>query len=222
MHIALSKLFKTAVVLGILLSAKVLAGSITYKSLRGEETKKYCTEFAALCHQIFAEYPYLYNGEDEGYESYISSYGNSPNSIVCLAFDGSKIIGACAGIPLDESRDCYQVPFLNQGLGLESFFYIGELILLKNYRGVGIGEKLYNQLESIVLKDGLYSKMTCCNIQVAKNDPRAPKDYKHIEYPLWIKLGFKKCLDISYDSFWVNIGEKEESPHRLVFWIKEL
>lgn len=125
-------------------------------------------------------------------------------------------------MPLIESRDCYQAQFLANGMSAESFFYISELILYSEYRGKGIGEKLYNEVETIVKEENLYPKITCCTIQIAKDDPSMPKNYKYADYPLWVKLGFKKYPSISYDSYWVNIGDEAESAHHLVFWIKAL
>lgn len=195
---------------------------IQLEVFRGQEIKKYVSEFASLCHTIYAEYPYLYDGEHAGYETYINSYGDLPNSILCLAFDGDQVVGACSGMPLSESREDYQGPFLKENIDIHHFFYISELILLPDYRRKGIGENLYANIEDIVRKEKLYSAITCCNIQVAKDDPNMPKDYRYIDYPLWIKLGFNKYPHLSYDSYWVNVGEKDDSPHHLVFWIKNL
>lgn len=209
-------------VLLLSLSMFIHAEPIRIEVLRGESIKQYAREFANLCHVVYGEYPYLYDGEDAGYEAYISGYGDSPNTIVSCAFDGNRLVGACSGMPLIESRDYYQAPFLAQNISIAPFFYISELIIFKEYRGKGIGESLYKQVETIVKNEGHYSQITCCNIQVSKNDPRRPQDYKSVEYPLWIKLGFKKYPEISYNGFWVNVGEKEESPHHLVFWVKDL
>lgn len=215
-------LIKTLTSILICLVSVVYADPIRLEVLKGPAINNYTQEFANLCHIVYGEYPYLYDGHDAGYEAYISSYADSSNSIVCLAFDGDDVVGAASGMPLIESRDYYQAPFLAQGIDITPMFYLSELILLKDYRGKGIGENLYTQIETLVRENGCFSKMTCCNIQVAKDDPNMPKNYKYIDYPLWVKLGFYKHPEISYDSYWTNIGDENESAHRLVFWIKEL
>lgn len=184
------------------------ADPIRLEVLQGEAIKEHSQEFASLCHVIYGEYPYLYDGKDAGYEEYINSYADSKNSIVCMAFDGKKVIGAAAGMPLAESRDYYQAPFNALGIDVKPFFYLSELIVLKEYRGKGIGTSLYNLTEDLVKKEGCFPKITCCAMENAN--------------PLWIKLGFQKHPEIAYDSFWTNIGDQDESPHHLVFWVKEL
>ena len=59
-----------------------------------------------------------------------------------MAFDGDKVIGASAGMPLVESQEYYQAPFKTLGIDIRPFFYLSELILLKEYRGKGIGTGL--------------------------------------------------------------------------------
>src|SRR5690606_23143734 len=63
-------------------------------------------EVARLRIEVFRDFPYLYDG-DLGYEEeYLRTYVQSPRSVIVLARDGDRIVGASTAIPLaDESEE---------------------------------------------------------------------------------------------------------------------
>ena len=76
--------------------------------------------------KIYREYPYLYNGDDKDYEAYLETYANAKDAIICVAFDGSKVIGLAAAMPMSETRKIFQQPLLDHKFDLNSLFYLGE------------------------------------------------------------------------------------------------
>lgn len=204
------------------LSGVLFADPIRFELLQGAEIAKYTDDFIKICHQIYREYPYLYSGDDAGYDEYVRSYAGIDNSIACFALDGDKVIGICSGMPLQESRPSYQKAFVSLGIDVTPIFYLGEIILLKEYRNQKIGSQLYSQVEQVVINDGRYEKIALCKVEVSQEDFKRPDDYKFSEFPLCYKLGFSKHPEICYDGYWTNVGESIESPHHMVFWIKDI
>ena len=76
-------------------------GRITaYRTLRGEAAKPFIPSLAALRIQVFREYPYLYEGDLSYEEKYLQDYSRIPDSVVVLALDGERVVGASTALPL--------------------------------------------------------------------------------------------------------------------------
>lgn len=187
----------------------------------GAEILPYAKEIAKLCNTVYREYPYLYDGNDEGYQCYLESYAHSEHSIVCLAFDEEKIVGVATGMPMTETRETYQQPFLNHNEKMETFFYLGELVLLPFYRGYGIGKAMFREVEKLVRKNNHLTKICLCQIEDVKNSDLKPEGYMPNDH-LWSKLGFQRRAELNFSGFWTNVNEREETFHLMVFWIKDL
>ena len=86
---------------------------LTFKCLSGAALHQYIDELAQLRMQVFRDFPYLYDG-DAAYEArYLSTYIAAPESIIVLAFDGAKAVGASTGVPLKHETAEVKLPFLN-------------------------------------------------------------------------------------------------------------
>lgn len=222
-------IFKAAMFIKFILAFQICFSTLIYaaekieiKTFKGKELAPYINDIVTLCHTVYSEYPYLYDGNDAGYEEYISSYADSPSSMACLVFDGEKVIGAATGIPLIESRDLYQQAFKDNGeADLSGIYYLGELVLLKSYRGAGTGMKLHEGFENLVRSSSKYHKIALISIDLPAEDLRKPADYRPIA-PFWQKLSYQQQPNIYFIAPWVNVGEKTESMHRMVFWTKSL
>jgi hypothetical protein len=53
------------------------------------------------------------------------------------------------------------------------------------------------------------------------DDPKRPPDYRPLD-PFWMSQGFVKHPELVGTIAWQEIGEKEETPKPMVFWIKNL
>ena len=61
--------------------------------------------------------------------------------------DKEKIVGASTALPLQHADSAFQKPFLKAGMALDSIFYFGESVLLKDYRGQGTGSRFFDARE---------------------------------------------------------------------------
>jgi len=117
-------------------------------SCAGEAVAPYVDDLARLRIAVFREYPYLYEGDAAYEQRYLTAYARSPRSVFVLALDGGKVVGASTGLPLSDDGEAFHQPFLERGIPLEEVFYFGESVLLREYRGQGIGHRFFDEREA--------------------------------------------------------------------------
>ena len=113
--------------------------AIKVQSFTGDSGHAYRQELARLRMRVFHEFPYLYDGTIENEERYLETFMQARDSLLVLAFDDEQIIGASTGMPLSEETAEVQQPWLDGGDPIDEIFYFSESVLLKEYRGQGIG-----------------------------------------------------------------------------------
>ncbi len=194
--------------------------SVQLQVFKGSEVQQHIDELAELRLSIFREYPYLYEGDIREERNYLKMYSSSENSLVILAQDGQKIVGAATGVPLKETSADYWEIFSKKGISIDEIFYLGELILLKDYRSEGIGNRLFDEFEKRVAEKHQYPKITICEVSRAKNDPQRPKDYVALD-GFWKKKGFIKHPELVVYFSWKEIGNLKKTRHSLMFSIRD-
>ena len=142
----------------------------------GRQFKQHINTVANLRISIFKEYPYLYDGNMASEADYLNSYSVSKNSILIMVKDKEKIVGAVTGIPLFETDEMFLTPFVKHHFSIHSIFYLGEILLLKKYRGKGIGYKMYKMFEDLVRQNKQYEKIAIA--EVLRNKNRSKKTRK--------------------------------------------
>lgn len=189
--------------------------------LKGEAIRPYVKDITDLCLVVYREFPYLYEGTEEEYMPAIEHYAQSPLGIACVLFDNQKLVGIAIGEPMGAMREKYKQPLLNfySESELDAFFYFGEFLLLKEYREKGLGQKMYFELEKQINEEGQLRTICFCKIAEFDKHPLMPKNYKSLD-EFWTKLGFSQREEIATSVFWRNIGEEEDSPHKMIYWVK--
>jgi len=195
-------------------------GAIRVETFQGEEIAPYTNEIVQLCNKIYREYPYLYNGEDAGYESYLESYSQSKEAIICLAFADEKAVGIAAGIPMSQRRNRYDQTLLEHGYDPDALFYLGEFGLKPEYQGRGIEEVMYQSIEDFARKNR--NLTTICFWEIANSLDLSQRHSGYLpKEDFWKKLGFIRHPELNFVIFWTNINESQDSPHSAVYWLKE-
>lgn len=191
------------------------------QSYTGTAALPYLQHLAQLRIQVFRDFPYLYEG-DLAYEmDYLQTYLNAPNSIIVIAFDAEKVVGASTGIPMALEPENIQAPWKEQGYDIDKIFYYGESVLLKAYRGRGIGVQFFEHREQWARQLGHFDRVTFCGVMRPNEHPQKPQDYVSLD-DFWIKRGFTKTKDLVCYISWLDVGEMTESPKPLHFWYKSL
>lgn len=180
----------------------------------------YLDAIAALRISVFREYPYLYEGSIDYEHAYLASYASSPASLVVLALDGSRAVGASTALPLAQHSDAVVPPLVGAGFAPDAVYYFGESVLEPAYRGRGLGSRFFEERERRARELG-FAVATFCAVDRPPDHPRRPRDYQP-PGALWRRHGFVRRPDIVGDFAWRDVGETDETTKPMVFWIKEL
>jgi len=191
------------------------------KRLSGAELSAYIPELANLRIQVFRDFPYLYDGDLDYEAQYLKTYIESPESVIVLAFDGDKVVGASTGIPLKYETDEVKAPFLAAGLEVETIFYCGESVLISDYRGKGAGVAFFDHREAHARELGGYIYSCFCGVQRPDDHPRRPAGYKPLDN-FWRKRGYEKHPELTTTFSWKDLDETEASSKPMTFWMKTL
>lgn len=194
---------------------------IDVKTFTGAEVAPHLDAVAALRIAVFRDWPYLYAGDREYEKNYLATYAESPESLFALAFDGDRVVGASTGIPLADETASFQQPFLDRGIALGDVFYFGESVLLKDYRGHGLGHRFFDEREDYARRLDRFAMTAFCAVERDAADPRLPDGFRGNDV-FWNKRGYARQDDMFCQLEWQEIDRDGPSCHRLRFWLRPL
>ena len=189
--------------------------------LRGNEALDYIPALAKLRIEVFREFPYLYDGTTKYEENYLRTYIESPDSVIVLAMDGGKVVGASTALPMRDETIEFQRPFLDQGYDIKRIFYFGESVLQKPYRGQGVGVAFFNAREEHAQKVGDFDIYCFCAVDRPADHPLRPAGYKSLD-GFWNHRGYTKHPELSTVYKWKDIDQAAETEKKMVFWLRHL
>lgn len=194
---------------------------IVLREVSGPEVGPWLTEVARLRMTVFREFPYLYDG-DLGYErAYLETYARSPESLFVLAVDDGRVVGASTAVPLADEVDAFRQPFVDAGIDVREVFYFGESVLLREYRGRGLGGRFFDAREGRAVALGRFRWTAFCAVVRADDDPRRPPGHRGNE-TLWQRRGYARRDDMRARLEWKEIGAEAPVLHELAFWLRPL
>ena len=165
---------------------------------------------------MFREWPYLYEG-DAAYETaYLGKYTVSPRAAVIAAFAGETLVGASTCLPLADEAAEVRAPFAAAGLDAGAYFYFGESVLRRDWRGRGIGARFFEAREA---QAGGFAFTTFCAVRRAAEDPRQPAGYRPLN-AFWARRGYVERPELVCRMSWREIGAAAAMAHDLVFWTR--
>lgn len=194
---------------------------IDVKTFSGAQIAPYLDAVAALRIAVFRDWPYLYAGDRDYEKRYLATYAKSPESLFVLAFDGERVIGASTGIPLTDETAAFQKAFVDRGIALGDVFYFGESVLLRDYRGHGLGHRFFDEREGYARRLGRFALTAFCAVERGVGDPRRPAGHRDND-AFWIKRGYVRQEDMFCELEWQEIGASQPNLHRLRFWLRPL
>lgn len=186
----------------------------------GDEMRARLDDLARLRIEVFRAWPYLYEGSLDYERNYMTRYAASRTGTIVVALDGARIVGASTALALEEEADFVQAPFRQAGLNIAEIFYFGESVLLPQYRGHGIGVRFFTEREAAAQQFG-YRICCFCAVQRPEDHPLKPRDYQPLD-AFWSHRGYRRRPDLVSTFTWRDIGEAEETPKPMVYWMKEL
>lgn len=186
--------------------------------LNGNEARAYVNELADLRLKVFWDYPYLYEGTHEYEVKYLETYFSAQNSFVLIVKDQGKVIGATTGIWAKEEEEALRKPFLIHGLDPAVIFYFGESVLLKEYRGKGIGKLFFEEREKFARSLVFIELLSFCAVI---RDEAPPADYRPLD-EFWKSQGFLPEAGLIAQYAWPDRGQTENTEKTMQYWLKKL
>jgi GNAT superfamily N-acetyltransferase len=195
--------------------------NLSLETLTGASIESVIADLAGLRMVVFKEFPYLYLGSI-GYElRYSQTYLECDQSIIVIARDGERVVGASSALPIVAETKEVQQPFLEQGFDLKTVFYLAESVLLPAYRGHGLGRQFFEARENHAKQLGGFAWAAFCAVQRPQDHPLRPAYHRDLD-SFWQTQGYEKRVGLTTFFSWQEIGEVSESPKPMTFWLKNI
>jgi GNAT superfamily N-acetyltransferase len=178
-------------------------------------------DLARLRMTVFRDWPYLYDGTLEYEQGYLRRFSESPGAVIVAASDGPRIVGAATASPMVGHADAFAEPFRARGYDVSRIFYFGESVLLREYRGRGIGHAFFDRREAHARSLGGYTHTTFCAVVRPPDHPMKPPDYVPLD-AFWQRRGYMRMEGLVGSYAWRDIGDKDETAKPMQFWMKAL
>jgi GNAT superfamily N-acetyltransferase len=193
---------------------------LAIERVRGRAIEPYLGALAELRIEVFREYPYLYEGTREYEERYLRGYAEDERSVVVIARRGETPVGASTALPLLSHSEELAPVLARAGYDPATIYYFGESVLLPGERGQGIGHRFFAEREDAARAFG-FARTCFCAVERSAGHSACPPSYVPHD-AFWSGRGYVKRPDIVTTFSWRDLGQHEESPKQMVFWLKEL
>ncbi|WP_323035828.1 GNAT family N-acetyltransferase [Pararhodobacter sp.] len=190
------------------------------EALTGAQLEAALDDVASLRIAVFRDWPYLYDGDLDYERAYLQPYRNNPRAIVVGAFDGARLIGAATGTPLEDHAEEFAHAFAPTGMDLSEIFYCAESVLLPEGRGQGIGHRFFDLREAHAKALGCRS-VAFCAVQRPDDHPARPAAYRPLD-AFWRGRGYQPLPGVTALLSWRDLGEDQDTPKPLQFWMRTL
>ena len=196
------------------------ADPAVFTTFTGAAIRRVLPDFQRLHVAVFHDWPYLYAG-DATETPYIAPYADVPRAALFLCRAGDTPVGLATCLPLENESANVQAPFLDRGWDPRRFFYFGEGILRREWRGRGLGKRLFELRESHARAVSTADYAVFCSVRRPADHPLRPADAQTND-AFWGRRGYRKMDGVACTMTWTDRDEPAENPHTLDFWIKSL
>ena len=197
---------------------------VSYQLFAGQDLYAWIECIGQWRIDTFCHFPYLYSGNIENEQKYMRAFASGSNAFLCVAFVANAPVGIITASPLltDKSiaKGSPAEAFQHKGLNPAEYFYLGEVIVLPEFRGAGVGIELLRRAEQEVQRRK-FSHLALLCVERSEQHPLRPKDYSAPD-PLWIRMGFQKT-EMKMEFEWLAFepsGLDRLQKHMMVFWTK--
>lgn len=194
--------------------------SMSVRALTGGEIVAAIQDLATLRMEVFAGWPYLYDG-DAAYEAdYLREFMAAPDAVLVAAFDGNRIVGAATASPMTAQKPEFREPFERLGFDTRRMFYFGESVLLEPYRGRGLGHQFFDHREAQALSCGAQTAAFAAVVR-RPDHPSFPSGYVPLDN-FWRKRGYVPVEGLVTELAWKEHGEAMETAKTMTYWMRAL
>ena len=193
--------------------------SLAVRPLTGSELTGAIDALAALRTAVFADWPYLYDGDAEYERHYLREFIAAEDSVLIAAYDGDAIVGAATASPMWAQKDEFCQPFEQRGLDTSKLFYFGESVLLPAYRGQGIGHAFFDHREAQAKACG--ATAACFAAVIRPTDhPDRPADYVPLD-AFWARRGYAPVPGLVTGLAWKDHRDSGETEKPMQYWMRQ-
>jgi GNAT superfamily N-acetyltransferase len=206
---------------------------LTYTVFKNTAVHTYLTHVGRMRSKLYKGFPYLYDATIDPEKEDVSSYKNSPDTIMVAAFAGDEFVGFTIGLPLKDFNSSCTLEeevalatekFKNVGVNLNTCFYLGEILVEPEYQNKGVEEALYKSLEQEVKATNAYTSISLIHMDRGDSHPLKPKAFIDPEKTIMENNDFIKTgHTVTYS--W-NTLQPDGSPrlqdNAMDFWVKNL
>ena len=193
---------------------------VTVRRLSREEARARFDDLARLRIEVFHDFPYLYEGDFDYERRYLATYMQSPGAVVIGALDGDRLVGAATASPLADHFEEFAAPFVAQRLDVSEFFYFGESVLKRDWRGQGIGVRFFEEREQAA-RDAGFARCVFSVVSRPADHPLRPDDYMPLD-GFWSRRGYARIAGLTTGFSWQDLGETQETIKPMEFWHKKI
>jgi len=177
-------------------------------------------DLARLRIAVFREWPYLYDGSLDYERRYLAHFLEDSDAALIVARAGDAIVGAATASPMSGQDAAFRIPFEERGHDVARLFYLGESVLLPDYRGHGIGHGFFDAREAAARAAGAQAACFCGIVRPADH-PLRPAEARDLG-PFWRARGYAPVEGVMARYDWKDIDQPEETSHPMQFWHRTL
>lgn len=196
-------------------------GEVQVRTVTGDAVLPWLDAVAALRIEVFAEYPYLYDGDRRYEAAYLATYARSPESLFVLVLDDDEVVGASTAVPLNDEDPALRLPVERAGVDPARVCYFGESVLRSSYRGRGLGHRFFDEREAYAQRLGRFDHCAFCAVERPDDHPARPRDYVPL-HAFWRRRGYEHRPDVRATLSWKEHGASAASEKALSFWMRPL
>lgn len=193
---------------------------IEVRVLPGAELEAALDGVAELRITVFRDWPYLYDGTLDYERAYLATYRDNPGALLVGAFHQGRLIGASTSTPMEDHAPEFAAPFRDLGIPLERILYGAESVLLRPYRGIGLGHRFIDLREAHARALGR-THVAFCSVIRPEDHPARPAVYRSND-AFWRGRGYETLPGVVARFSWKDLGEAEETEKTLQFWMRAL
>jgi GNAT superfamily N-acetyltransferase len=195
-----------------------LPEAIRLETLSGAAVMDVVADLARLRVEVFRDFPYLYDGDAAYEERYLAKYARIADATIVVARAGTRVVGAATALPLAAAEAEMQAPFAAAGMEPRDWYYFGESVLERGWRGRGIGVAFFAGREARAAALG-YRCTAFCAVERPADHPLRPPGYVPLD-AFWGRRGYVRRPELRASFDWRDIGQPTETPHPMVFWTR--
>lgn len=193
--------------------------TVEVSRLAGADIGPVLGDLARLRIEVFRAFPYLYDGDLDYEARYLQEYARAADSVLVIAAQGSRIVGAATAAPMTHQKAEFRAPFEKRGIDTGHLFYFGESVLLPEFRGQGIGHAFFDHREAHAVQSGASA---ACFAAVVRGDdhPARPPNYRPLD-KFWSGRGYARIEGLQTGLSWLDLGEASESEKTMQYWLRQ-